>query len=95
MQLTLHRRRLDHLVVDICESPGIIFDVGMQAGAVADRFERHQSMQPGDTVPLWVKAARGHGRRLRLRVTAGLEDKLWDPVLLPDFQISIDGSDEP
>ena len=90
--LTLERGRLDHLVIEIVDSPGIIFDVSRQADVIADRLERHQTMHPGDTLPFWVKVNRGHQRKLRLRVIASLEGKPWQPVVLPDLDVVVYGA---
>ncbi|MCP2298365.1 hypothetical protein APR11_004810 [Nocardia amikacinitolerans] len=90
--LVLMHGRLDHLVIEIYDSPGIMFDVGRQADAIADRLERHQAMKPGDTVAFWVKVSSGHRRKLCLRVTASLEGRQWQPVLLPELDVVVPGA---
>ncbi|MFE3195876.1 hypothetical protein ACFXHA_43235 [Nocardia sp. NPDC059240] len=95
VELRLKQGRLDHLVLEICDSPGIIFDVGRQASVVADRLERPGALQPGDSVPFWVKVSTAHERRLRLRVTASLEGKPWQPIVLPDSEVIAGVGEEP
>ncbi|MGK8491822.1 hypothetical protein [Nocardia asiatica] len=90
--LVLSQGRLDHLVIEIYDSPGIMFDVSRQADVIADRLERHQAMRPGDSAAFWVRISRGHRRKLCLRVTASLEGKPWQPVLLPELDVVVPGA---
>lgn len=92
--LTLQRGQLDHLVLEIIDSPHITFDVSRQADAVADRLERHAPMTPGAAAKFWVKIGSGHERKLRLRATASLSGEQWEPVLLPTLEIVVPGADE-
>ncbi|MEV6100680.1 hypothetical protein [Nocardia sp. NPDC051981] len=87
--LRLRQGQLDHLVIEIYDSPDIRFDVSRQADVVADRAERHEAMSPGSAVLFWVYVAPGHERKLRLRVTAGLAGREWQPTLLPELDVVV------
>ncbi|MGW5569671.1 hypothetical protein ACWEVD_00600 [Nocardia thailandica] len=88
----LGQGRLDHLVIEICDSPSIVFDVSRQATATIERFEQSGALIPGDLVSVWMQIQRGHRRSLRLRVTSSLEGKQWEPVLLPPLQVTDTGA---
>ncbi|WP_330251797.1 hypothetical protein OG874_37645 [Nocardia sp. NBC_00565] len=94
LKLQLERGELDHLVIEIYDSPGITFDVSRQADVVAERAERNEAMEAGSSVAFWVKIRPGHERRLCLRVRAGLKGAQWKPALLPEIEVVVDGSDD-
>ncbi|WP_194832648.1 hypothetical protein [Nocardia sp. XZ_19_369] len=87
LELTLARGLLDDLVLEIHDSPGITFDTVRQPGATADRLERNATMHPGSSTYFWIRVNRSHEGRFRLRATASLQGKAWNPDLLPEVSV--------
>lgn len=90
--LVLEQGRLDHLVIEIYDSPNIAFDVSRQANVTGEYLELHRMMIPGDRVVLWVKVRSGHRRKLCVRATSSLDGRAWEPVLLPELDVVIEGA---
>ncbi|MFE7718590.1 hypothetical protein ACFU44_06060 [Nocardia rhizosphaerihabitans] len=84
MRIRLRAGRLDHLVVELSDSPGVRFDFTRDARATPDRIELSKVMTEGDSVVIWVAFEPPiAGKRVGLRVTSSLDGVAWPPRALP------------
>ncbi len=84
MRIRLRAGRLDHLVVELSDSPGVRFDVTRDASATANRIEISRVMTEGDSEVVWVAFDPPiAGKRVGFRVTSSLHGVAWRPRALP------------